>query len=262
MATNGSRRSATAPPIQHRIEVHTICFNEQAAPAGKFAVCVACYARSSIDFCRLGAARPHESDMQPGENSLTTFLVADPATLRSAAACRGTLRGMLEAFPELQSLRLSEDEWDAVVPADVVPEIVGAAGRGNGFTFCFHMAVHRRVIHDERALLMATCIAKKLCSQMTTQPKGGSATADGVHGVAAGVNGAGREGLRDLPRLERESAVQMTGCEHAFHRRCISEWISKATCPMCRGDIWRPALPEILELSFTGAPAQDMPDIE
>ncbi|KAK1669573.1 hypothetical protein QYE76_057732 [Lolium multiflorum] len=239
MATNRSRRSATAPPIQHRIQMHTICFYEQAAPAGKFAVCVACYARSSIDFCRLGAARPHESDMQPGENSMTTFLVADPATLRSAAACHGALRGMLAALPELRSLRLSVDEWDAVVPADVVPEIVGAAGRGNGFTFCFHVAVHRRVIHDERALLMA-CREWRLAS-----------TALGEKDCGICLDG-----------LERESAVQMTGCEHAFHRRCISEWISKATCPMCRGDIWRPALPEILELSFTGAPAQDMPDIE
>ncbi|XP_051222043.1 uncharacterized protein [Lolium perenne] len=235
----GTSRSATAPPVEHSIEVDTICFYEQAAPAGRFAVCVACYPMSSIGFCRLGAALPHESVLQPGENSLTTFLVADPATLRSAAACHGALREMLAALPELQSLRLAEDEWDAVVPVDVVPEIVGAAGRANGFVFCFHMGVHRRVIHDERGLLMA-CKEWRLAA---------SALGEKDCGIC-------------LDELERESAVQMTCCEHAFHRRCISEWITKATCPMCRRDVWRPAVPEILELSFAGAPAQGMPDIE
>ncbi|KAM0887836.1 hypothetical protein ACQ4PT_028742 [Festuca glaucescens] len=242
MATNRSRHAATAPPVQRRIEVTTICFYEEAAPAGQFAVRVACYAAGSIQFWRLGTDRPHKSAMQAVGSTATTFLVADPATLRSAAACRGALHGMLAALPQLRSLRLAEDEWDAVVPADVVPEIVGVAGRGNGFTFSFHMGVHRRVIHDERALLMA-CKEWRLAS---------TALAEKDCGIC-------------LDGLERESAVQMTCCEHAFHRRCISEWISKATCPMCRGDIWHPALPEILELSFTGEPAQGttvLPDIE
>jgi hypothetical protein len=125
------------------------------------------------------------------------------------------------------------------VPDDVVPEIVGVAGRRNGFTFCFHMAVHRRVTHDERALLMA-CREWRLASTALEEKDCGIC----------------------LDGLEREAAVQMTCCEHAFHRRCISEWITKATCPMCRRDVWRPAVPEILELSFAGAPAQGMPDIE
>nr|XP_051222042.1 uncharacterized protein LOC127340313 [Lolium perenne] len=233
-------RSATAPPVEHSIEVDTICFYEQAAPAGRFAVCVACYPMSSIGFCRLGAALPHESVMQPGENSLTTFLVADPATLRSAAACHGALREMLAALPGAPvAPPRGGRSGDAVVPADVVPEIVGVAGRANGFILCFHMGVHRRVIHDERGLLMA-CKEWRLAA---------SALGEKDCGIC-------------LDELERESAAQMTGCEHAFHRRCISEWISKATCPMCRRDVWRPALPEILELSFTGAPAQGMPDIE
>nr|XP_051222049.1 uncharacterized protein LOC127340321 [Lolium perenne] len=239
MAANRSRRATTAPPIQHRINVPTICFKEEAAPAGQFAVRVVCYVTASIQFWRLGAYRPHESDMESFGASTTTFLVADPAPLRSAALCRGALRGMLAVLPQIRSLRLREDEWNAVVPEDVVPEIVGAAGRGTGFTFCFHMGVHRRVIHDERGLLMA-CKEWRLAS-----------TALGEKDCGICLDG-----------LERESAAQMTGCEHAFHRRCISEWISKATCPMCRHDVWRPALPEILELSFAGAPAQGMPDIK
>jgi hypothetical protein len=30
-------------------------------------------------------------------------------------------------------------------------------------------------------------------------------------------------------------AVEMPGCGHAFHRRCITKWYAqRSTCPMCR----------------------------
>ncbi|CAM0884668.1 unnamed protein product [Alopecurus aequalis] len=189
---------APAPLAQSRVEATTFCFYEEAAPAGKF-------------------AKEHASGI-----TTTTFDVADLAALRSAIACRGTLRRMLAEIPQLRWLRLTEDEWDAVVPGGLVPEIVGAAHRGDGFTFFFTLEVHRRVIYDERALLMAS--KERLAS------------------MAPGD-------MNDCPicwdGLERECAVELPGCEHGFHWRCISMWFSTArTCPVCRGDVWHSALPE------------------
>ncbi|XP_047056270.1 probable E3 ubiquitin-protein ligase ATL45 [Lolium rigidum] len=238
MATNGSRAAATPPSVQRRIQATTICFSKEAAPAGEFAVRVVCYATRSTEFWRRGAERPHDVVLQKhaAGSTATTFLVTDLAVLRSTSACRGALRGMLAELQQIRSLRLAEDEWDAVVPGDVLPEIVGAARRGNGFTFCLLMEVHRRVIHDERALTMAC--KEKLATTAPGEKDDCAICFSGLHG------------------LEGESAVDLPGCNHAFHRRCISKWFSKAaTCPLCRGDVWFSALPELFKLFSTGEPA-------
>jgi hypothetical protein len=235
---------AAAPPIERRVEATTICFSEEAAPAGKFAVRVACYVTRSFEFWRRGDERAKDVVVQKhaagGTSSM--FHLADVADLRSDSTCSGALRGMLAVLPQLRSLRLAEDEWDAVVPLDVVPQIVRAASRDDGFTFCFTMEVQCRVIHDERALLMAC--KERLAS---TAP-----------------------GEKDCPIcvdvLAKESAVELPVCKHAFHRLCISRWFSTAaTCPTCRGDVWKSALPEFIELASTSEPVQGttvVPDLE
>ena len=220
---------AAAPPVQRRVNATTISFTEAAAPAGKFAVTVTCLATCSFKFWRRGHKQAEDVIRQRvAGNSTVMFGVTDLAALRSAAACRVTLRGMLEELPQLRSLRLAEDEWDAVVPGeDLVSKIVEAAHRGHGFTFFFKMKVRRRVIHDERALLMA-------CKERLV-----SATAPGER----------NECPICFEELEGASAVELPGCEHAFHSRCISIWFSTAKmCPICRGDVWLSSLTEFLEL--------------
>ena len=212
---------AAAPPVQLRVEATTICFSEDAAPAGQFTVSVACVATRCFEFWRHDAQRAQHVVEQnhPAGRTMTTFTVADLAALQSAAACRGTLRGMLAELPQLRSLRLVDDEWDAIVPEDIVPEIVRVARLGNGFTFYFSMVVDRRVIHDEGVLLMA-------CKERMAP-------------------GEKRECTVCLDGLEQESVVELPGCQHMFHRRCISMWFSTATtCPICRGNVWRASLPE------------------
>jgi hypothetical protein len=40
--------------------------------------------------------------------------------------------------------------------------------------------------------------------------------------------------------------VELPGCAHAFHHRCISEWFGKKqTCPMCRGNVTKHLDPEL-----------------
>ncbi|KAI4963868.1 hypothetical protein ZWY2020_010346 [Hordeum vulgare] len=141
-----SKHDTDGPAVNRGIDAATISFSEEPALAAsggshRFALRVTC----------TGVV---------ARGSATTFPVDDLSALQSDTACRGALRGMLEQLPQLRSLWLAEDEWDAVVPADIVPQIVRVA-RGDdakdGFTFCFAMKVHRRIIfiYGEQALLMA-----------------------------------------------------------------------------------------------------------
>ncbi|CAM0884666.1 unnamed protein product [Alopecurus aequalis] len=221
-----------APLVQPRVEATTIWFLDEAAPAGEFAMSMSCFATRSFKFSRSsrGRARDVVEQEHAARSTRTTFDIADIATLQSAAACRGTLRHMLAKLPQLQSMPLTEEEWDAVVPGDLVPEIVGAAHRSNGFTFSFAMEAHRLVVQDGQDLLMAC--KEKLASTAPGEKKECTICFDG---------------------LEQESAVELPSCEHVFHRRCITKWLSTArTCPICRDDVWLSSLPEFRELSSTG----------
>ena len=117
---SGSATGAAAPPVQRRIEATTICFSEAAPPAaGEFAVRVKCVANGSLVFRRGDGQPPYVLILKKraagmGTTLTNTFPVAD---LRSAGACRVALRGMLQELPQLRSLHLAPDEWDAVVPA-------------------------------------------------------------------------------------------------------------------------------------------------
>uniref|UniRef100_A0ACD6APW2 Uncharacterized protein n=1 Tax=Avena sativa TaxID=4498 RepID=A0ACD6APW2_AVESA len=148
---------AAGHPIQRWLEATTICFSEEAAPVGRFEVLVACFTKRSFEYWRRGETKPEDKQVQNHAAGGTTmaFSIGNIAALRSADSCRGTLRGMLVLVPELRALRLTEDERDAVVPGDIVPVLVDAARRGDGFTFSFTMEVQLRVIHDERALVLA-----------------------------------------------------------------------------------------------------------
>ena len=236
---------AATPPFQRQVQAAAICFYEEGAPAGKFEVSATCLVTRSFEFWRRDRERPPEEDVIQLKRAVgTTTTTVDLDALQNAAGCRGTLRGMLAALPQLRSLRLTEEEWDTVVPGNLVPKIVRTARHGHGFTFFFTLEVYLHVIHDERALLMA-------CKER----------------MASTAPGEGHECAICLDGLEGESAVELPGCEHVFHRRCISMWFStERTCPICRGDVWLSSLTEFLDLSSTGEPAEGtaagVPDIE
>ncbi|KAI4963869.1 hypothetical protein ZWY2020_012442 [Hordeum vulgare] len=236
MAT--SNHAADGPVVKRGLEATTICFSEEPALAEadsggghRFALRVTCSVTRSLEFRksgqRLNVLRQEYTGF--GRDSAITFPVGDLSALQSDTACRGALRGMLAELPQFRSLHLDEDEWDAVVPADIVPQIVRVA-RGDdakdGFTFCFAMKVHRRIIHGEEALLMA-------CKESAVDLDGAE-----TDDCAICLGGLGAE-----------PAVELPTCEHAFHRRCISTWFSKTTtCPMCRGDVRLCALRKFLNL--------------
>ncbi|XP_037475046.1 RING finger protein 215-like [Triticum dicoccoides] len=225
--------------VDRRLDATTICFSEEPAPAAsdggspRFALRVTCSVTRSLEFRRSGR-RPKvvlQKYTKADSDSAVTLPVGDLSVLQSDGACQGALRGMLAELRQLRELHLDEDEWDAVVPADIVPQIVRVArgddAKDGGFTFCFAMKVHRRIIHGEEALLMA-------CKERELDLDGAGTTDD----CAICLDG-----------LEGEPAVQLPGCPHAFHRRCISTWFSKkTTCPMCRDDVRLCALRKFLNL--------------
>ncbi|XP_044971137.1 RING finger protein 215-like [Hordeum vulgare subsp. vulgare] len=232
-----SKHDTDGPAVNRGIDAATISFSEEPALAAsggshRFALRVTCSVTRFVEFHRSGqdpVVLLRRCTGVVARGSATTFPVDDLSALQSDTACRGALRGMLEQLPQLRSLWLAEDEWDAVVPADIVPQIVRVA-RGDdakdGFTFCFAMKVHRRIIYGEQALLMA-CKEREL-----------DLRAAKTDDCAICLNG-----------LEGEPAVELPTCEHAFHRRCISTWFSKATtCPMCRGDVRLRGLLKFLNL--------------
>ncbi|XBI95714.1 hypothetical protein VPH35_032120 [Triticum aestivum] len=214
------KHPADGAVVDRRLDATTICFSEEPAPAAsdggshRFALRVMCSVTRSLEFRRSG-----RHPKVAGCDSAIMFPVGDLSTLQSDSACQGALRGMLAELGQLRALHLDEDEWDAVVPAEIVPQIVRVA-RGedakDGFTFCFAMNVHRRIIHGEEALLMA-------CKERELDLDGAGTTDD----CAICLDG-----------LEGEPAVELPACRHSFHRRCISTWFSKkTTCPMCREDV-------------------------
>jgi hypothetical protein len=219
--------------VMRSVEATASWFSVDPAPpdAGyQFAVFVKCYVKRSLEF--RGRGQPpivrHQQYIGPSNGSAMKFLVRDLSALQSDGACRWALRRMLARMPQLRVLRLADDEWDGVVPSNVVPQIVRVAcgdSATRGFTFRFVMEVDRQFIHDEQALLMA-CKERDL---------GGSDRPDNCPICLEG--------------LEGEPAVQPPRCPHAFHRRCIFRWFCQATtCPICRSDVRICALPEFLAL--------------
>uniref|UniRef100_A0ACD5XHD4 Uncharacterized protein n=1 Tax=Avena sativa TaxID=4498 RepID=A0ACD5XHD4_AVESA len=230
-ANMANEPGAAGHPIRRLVEASTICFSEEPAPAGRFEVLVTCFAKRSFEYWKRGDQAPKDKKVHNHSAGGTTsaFSIGNMAALQSADTCRGTLRRMLALLPQLRALRLTEAEWDAVVPGDVVPVLVNAVLRGDGFTFSFTLEVQLRVIHDERALLMAS--KEWLAS-----------TASGERDCPICLDG-----------LEQESAAVLPGCSHAFHRRCVSDWFpTAATCPKCRANVWLSALPVFIERADLG----------
>ncbi|KAE8800761.1 RING-H2 finger protein ATL1P [Hordeum vulgare] len=219
--------------VMRMVEATSSWFSVDPGPADpgcQFAVFVRCYVKRSLEFHGRGqpATVRHQPYIGPTNGSARKFLVKDLSVLQTDGGCRWALRRMLARMPQLGVLRLAEDEWDAVVPSNVVPQIVRVAcgdGATRGFTFRFVLEVARKFVHDEQALLMA-CKEREL---------------------------AGSDSPDDCPicleGLEGELAVQPPRCPHTFHRRCIFRWFCQApTCPICRRDVRICALPEFLAL--------------
>jgi hypothetical protein len=141
---------------------------------------------------------------------------------------RDALRGMLRSVRALQDLGLTDGEWESIVPEDVVPKLADPQERARHGAAEVDLAVVQHVRFDPATVLMTGC--KKI---------GDEEEEGGVDDVECSVC------FDALLRLRGE-AVELPGCAHAFHRRCISKWFRRnPTCPLCRGDVVKHLDPEL-----------------
>ncbi|CAD6235039.1 unnamed protein product [Miscanthus lutarioriparius] len=119
---------------------------------------------------------------------------------------RDALRGMLRSIGALQDLGHSDGEWESIVPEDVVPDLADPQARARHGAAKVDLAVVQHVRFDAARVLMTGC--EKI----------------GDDGVAEEEGGVDVECSVCFDALLRGEAVELPGCEHAFHRRCIFEW--------------------------------------
>ena len=141
------------------------------------------------------------------------------------------MRRLLRAIRPLRDLDLPDGEWEAILPEDVVPQLVAHLGRGRDsgdHTSAFvHLTVDRHVWYSAPRVLMTAC--------EEAAPEG--TTNDGKCSICL-------EALREASN--GGVPVELPGCAHAFHRRCISKWfVEKPTCPLCRGNVTKHLNPEL-----------------
>lgn len=141
---------------------------------------------------------------------------------------RDALRGMLRSIRALQDLGLSDGEWESIVPEDVVPDLADPQARARHGAAEVDLAVVQHIRFNAARVLMTGC--KKI----------------GDDGVAEEEGGVDVECSVCFDALLRGEAVELPGCAHAFHRRCISKWFRRnPTCPLCRGDMVKYVDPEL-----------------
>jgi hypothetical protein len=104
---------------------------------------------------------------------------------------------------------------------------VAAADLEQAGPAALHLHVPRRGVETERFQLTRPQIDKLIAKMQTvgddTGPEVCSVCLEGVSGAAS----------------TRSRAVLLPACDHAFHSRCISLWLSRGEtgCPICRRDV-------------------------
>ncbi|CAL4959565.1 unnamed protein product [Urochloa decumbens] len=147
---------------------------------------------------------------------------------------RVVIRGMLRGIRPLRDLHLTDGEWEAILPEDVVPQLAGLArglhGDGARAAAVVEIKVDWHVRYNAPRVLFTACREAP---------------------AAAGGETGGGECSICFEALSGEEekkgvGVELPGCAHAFHRRCISGWFrKKPTCPLCRGDVTEHLHPEL-----------------
>ncbi|KAL6613850.1 hypothetical protein ACP70R_036120 [Stipagrostis hirtigluma subsp. patula] len=240
---------------RRRVRATTTYYATRTEPPGscepEFAVRLQCSVARYAKCVRAAGQNLEYSSAYRGDDAVARFAAADPESIPcDEAQVRAAVRDALRAVRPLRDLGLTDDEWDAAVPADVVPVIADlarghrSAADGSSCSVSVAMDVELRVTCSARRALMTAC----------KKAEAAAAGDDDDCGVC--FEALSEEGKEGFP-------VELPGCAHAFHRRCISKWFSrKPTCPMCRSDVTKhldPALQKLLA-EFDDPPATTSAD--
>ncbi|CAO2181811.1 unnamed protein product [Urochloa humidicola] len=240
MDSSQSQVKNGSPLMRVRLEASTICLDTRHTdPSGgggdpELALLLQCRVTKHINSGR-GRGQVHELAYRgsAGEASFVGTVPRDTDTPLDEGSIRVVIRRLLGDIRPLRDLDLTDDEWDAVVPEDVVPQLAGLArglgrgGDGARAAAVVEVSVDWHVRYSAPRVLLTACRA--------APPGGGKEKEGGECSIcfeALSGEGEGEE------KKKKGVGVEMPGCAHAFHRRCISRWFrKKATCPLCRGDV-------------------------
>ncbi|KAJ1286991.1 hypothetical protein BS78_03G395500 [Paspalum vaginatum] len=248
-------RRTTAPLIKRRLKASTTCFapeTYQACGGGGepalFAVQLRCHVSKHI---RAGPGWKLDLTCRGGSGTASFVAGAPEDVPRDEAGVRDALRRTLRTVPALRELDLTDDEWDAVVPEDVVAPLAdmarrrGCGGVDGSRAAAVDLAVDRYVRFSAPAVLLTACSE-------------GAEEGGGDDGCSICFDALQRR--EEEEEEEGGGHVELPGCAHAFHRRCISKWFDrKATCPICRGDVTKHLDPDLRKHFDELSPPPDPP---
>ncbi|KAL6641389.1 hypothetical protein ACP70R_019570 [Stipagrostis hirtigluma subsp. patula] len=238
---------------RRRVRATTTCYTTRTEPPGsgepEFAVQLRCSVARYAKCVRAAGQNQESAFAYRGDDAVARFAAAGPDSVPcDEAQVRAAVRDALTAVRPLRELGLTDEEWDAAVPADVVPVLADLArghrdaADGSSCAVVVAVDVELRVRCSARRALMTGCKKKA------------AAAGDDDCGVC--LEALSEEGKEGFP-------MELPGCAHAFHRRCISKWFSrKPTCPMCRSDVTKHLNPTLQKLlaEFDDPPATTSAD--
>jgi hypothetical protein len=134
-----------------------------------------------------------------------------PRELRSGGYVVQTMREILARVWLLKNLNLTEEEWDIIMPYDVMHLMwQQACRRVGGLHFDLTLRVDHRLIVNLPALQDSWLLV---------------APEDGHCSIC-------------MLGLSQRTTVRLRGCKHPFHRKCIFSWfVTNASCPICRDKV-------------------------
>ncbi|CAO1942944.1 unnamed protein product [Urochloa humidicola] len=246
-AKNGS----PSPLIRRRVEASTVCLDTppQTEPADiggggdpELALLLQCRVTQYIRSGR-GRGQRHVRSYRGSVGAEASFVGTVPRdTPLDEGKVRVVIRGLLRDIPPLHDLDLTDAEWEAILPEHVVPRLAGLArglleDGGGRVAAVLELEVNCHVRYNVPRVLLTAC-------RETATPgwKGGGGECSICFEALREEDGAAGKEKKE----KKGVAVELPGCAHAFHRRCISKWFrKKPTCPLCRGDVAKHLDPDL-----------------
>ncbi|OEL22149.1 hypothetical protein BAE44_0016833 [Dichanthelium oligosanthes] len=220
--------------IRRRVEAATTCTCLNTAPQpepsggeAEFVVQLKCDVTQYISAGRARAQTRVRA--YRGGGAEASFIAAGPEDVPvDEDGVRHVMRQLLRTIRPLRDLELTDDEWESILPEDVVPKLADLArGHDGSRAAAVELEVNQYVRYSAPRVLITACKAA---------PEG----KDGECSICFDALREEAAGKGALP------AVELPGCAHAFHRRCISKWFGKKpTWPLCRGNVTKHLDPEL-----------------
>ncbi|XP_066323606.1 putative RING-H2 finger protein ATL37 [Miscanthus floridulus] len=128
----------------------------------------------------------------------------------------------MRTFTRLQQLNLTDEPWEDILPEPEVLELMTLECKAYRDGCIAHTTLELWV--DKQLKFITSEVLLTLCAEAEAVP------------AACWDYSICQEDETSNPMAGH--AMEMLGCGHAFHRKCITKWFGqRSTCPMCRRDL-------------------------